>query len=169
MLPLPPPRDESAKLSLEGEGHAQGNVRLNSLAGLGLQYGHRLRKELLALLEQVTHFVEQPQAWRGSSYLCHLALRDSLQKFDFPDVPSRFCHLDVVVSPGEKLKAGDLCYAPGLNQLMRLKKTRPNIDLHKVVTVSCPSELAVKRLPDLIFMKNAFDSSPASWQDQHAS
>lgn len=97
------------------------------------------------------------------------SIRVELQKFDFPDVPSKFCHLDVVVSPKEKLKAGDLCYAPGLKQLMRLKKTRPNIDLHKVVTVSCPSELAVKRLPDLIFMKTAFDASPASRQDLYAS
>jgi len=97
------------------------------------------------------------------------SVRLELHKYDFPDVPPESCHLELFVNPGETVKDGDLCYAPGLNQVMWLKKKGARIPLHKVVSVNCPSELALKRLPDLLFMKGEFNYSGALWRDQYAS
>ncbi|RJP65546.1 MAG: hypothetical protein C4532_17610 [Candidatus Abyssobacteria bacterium SURF_17] len=81
------------------------------------------------------------------------SVRLDLQKYDFPDVPSESCYVELLIDPSERVKDGDLCYAPRLNQVMRLKKPLPRIAVHKVLSVNCPPALAVKRLPDFLFMK----------------
>ncbi|MBI5115339.1 hypothetical protein HZA56_02595 [Candidatus Poribacteria bacterium] len=97
------------------------------------------------------------------------SVRLELEKYDFPDVPPESCHLDLSVNPGEEVKDGDLCYAPCLNQVMWSKKKALKIPLHKIVSVTCPSELAVKRLPDLLFVKGVFNYSTDGWRDRYAS
>lgn len=97
------------------------------------------------------------------------SVRLELQKYDFPDVPPESCHIDLFINPREQVKDGDLCYAPRLNQVLWLKKKGAKIPLHKVVSVNCPSELALKRLPDLLFMKRTFNYSTDTWRDQNAS
>ena len=80
------------------------------------------------------------------------SVRLELNRFDFPDVPSESCHVDIYIDPKEEVKKDDLCFAPRLNRVMRSNRNLKT-PLHKVVAVSCPPELAVKRLPDFLFMR----------------
>lgn len=80
------------------------------------------------------------------------SVRLELNRFEFPNVPSESCHVDIYIDSKEEVKKGDLCFAPRLNRVMRSNKNLKT-PIHKVVAVSCPPELAVKRLPDFLFMR----------------
>ena len=83
------------------------------------------------------------------------SVRLDLDRFDFPDVHFESCYVEILVDPAEQLRKGDLCFAPRLNRVMRSNEnlTTP---LHKVVSVNCPPDLAIKRMPDFLFMQCKF-------------
>ncbi|MBI4831546.1 MAG: hypothetical protein HY801_08320 [Candidatus Lindowbacteria bacterium] len=77
-------------------------------------------------------------------------VRLEFEKYASPNLPPDSCHVDLLVDPDEEIHTGDLCYAPNMNRVVRLKG-RLRTPVHKVVSVNCPPELALNRFPDALF------------------
>jgi hypothetical protein len=80
-------------------------------------------------------------------------VRLDLEKYECPGISAESCHVELCIDPEQKIHEGDLCYCPRIHQVMRVRNKSLKLPMHKVTSVNCPPEFALKRLPDVLMMK----------------